>query len=268
MSLVINTNTTAASAANQLSKSNSMLQKSLDRLSSGSKIINPSDDAGGLAVSVKMSASINRTAVVKSNVENAISFLQTQDGALKTVGGILDRISELRTLYDDVTKSASDKSNYSTEFTQLQAQLVNLQGESFNGVSLFGDTSPGTVKINQDGTQSFELTASDLQDKISSITADSVTKLSDISVEQAVNAISGVASLRATNGAQSSRLQFAGEMLSINKVNLEAANSRIIDTDIAEESTKFAKYQILSQAGASMLAQANSISQTALQLLR
>src|SRR5512138_384345 len=108
MSVVINSNYAATVASNNLNASNSMLQKSLARLSSGSKIVNPADDAGGLAVSMRMSAAIRRTDAANNNVANATSFLQTQDGALATAGKVLDRISELKTLSQDVTKTTVD----------------------------------------------------------------------------------------------------------------------------------------------------------------
>src|SRR5258706_12992445 len=103
MSVVINTNYAATVASTNLAASNTMLQKSLNRLSSGSKIVNPSDDAGGLAVSMKLSAAARRQGAVESNIGNSISLLQTQDGALKIAGKVLERISELKTLYTDVT---------------------------------------------------------------------------------------------------------------------------------------------------------------------
>ena len=120
MGLYINTNVSASLAATNLSNSNAMLQKSLARLSSGSKITSPADDAGGLAVSMKLTAAISRTDATSTNIANAVSFLQTQDGSLKTAGDVLNRISELKTLSTDVTKSATDVANYDTEFTALQ----------------------------------------------------------------------------------------------------------------------------------------------------
>src|SRR5512135_3220522 len=141
MSVVINTNYAATIAANNLAASNASLQKSLNRLSSGSKIVSPADDAGGLAVSMKLSAAAVRQGAVAANIGNAVSLLQSQDGAMKVTGEVLQRISELKTLYGDVTKSASDKLNYDAEFVALQAQLTSNAGEKFNGVSLFGSSS-------------------------------------------------------------------------------------------------------------------------------
>lgn len=270
MSVVINTNTSAIAAKNNLNMSNAMLQTSLARLSSGSKIVNPSDDAGGLAVSMKMSAAIKRTAAVNNNIANAQSFLQTQDGALGTATRILDRMSELRTLADDVTKNSTDKTNYNTEFQALKLQLDAVTGEKFNGVSLFTDAAAATnltVNITEDGGKTVDIDQADLEDSVgTSLTGTSGT-LTAATLSTITTAIQNVATLRATNGAQSSRLQFASEMLTINQQNLEAANSRIIDVDVATESTALARANILVQAGSSMLSQANASSQVALRLL-
>jgi len=152
MSLVINTNNIATVASYNLHKNQTALQKSLARLSSGSKLVNSSDDAGGLAVSTKLRAAINRNVRAQQNVDNAISFLQTQDGALKVATGILDRISELKTMSLDPTKNAEDIATYNTEFKQLQAQLVNISKEKFNGIDLFNKMSNLTAHTTEDGT--------------------------------------------------------------------------------------------------------------------
>ncbi|MGB0369711.1 MAG: flagellin [Opitutales bacterium] len=269
MSLVINTNTAATSAANSLNSSNAMFKNSLARLSSGSKIVNPSDDAGGLAVSMKLSSAINRTNKVNENIQNAVSFLQTQDGALKTATKILDRVSELKTMYEDVTKSSSDKANYDSEFTELVAQLQNLDDEQFNGVNLFAAADGAlTVATTETGSGDVTVSQADFNQTGSSVaTITAQTSLANVTVTNTTDAIQEVATQRAVNGAQQSRLQFASETLNTNKVNLEAANSRIIDTDIASESTAFARYNILVQSGSAMLAQANSSQQVALRLI-
>ena len=147
MSVVIGTNTAASVAANNLAYSTSMLQDSLAKLSSGSKIVNPSDDAGGLAVSMKLTATANRDGDLLNNLSDATSFLQTQDGALSVAGSILDRMSQLETLYQDPTKNSSDKANYDDEFTQLQSELTSLTSETFNGVSLFGTSTSASLNL-------------------------------------------------------------------------------------------------------------------------
>jgi flagellin len=270
MSVVINTNPAATVAYGNLATSNQNLQKSLNRLSSGYKIVQPSDDAGGLAVSMKLSAAIRRTDAAATNVANAQSFLTVQDGALKTAGKILDRISELKTLSLDVTKSTSDVANYETEFDALKGQLASLASEQFNGVSIFAGSASSTltVYIDQAGGQSVDVTKANLNGtsgNVSTITA--ADDLGDLDVSDITTALENVATSRAQNGAEYSRLGFAAEMLSTNKQNLEAANSRIIDVDVAQESTQLARYSILVQSGTAMLAQANASSQIALRLL-
>ena len=271
MSVVINTNYSATVAANNLASSNAMLQKSLNRLSSGSKIVSPADDAGGLAVSMKLSAAARRQGAVASNIGTAISLLQSQDGAMKVTGKVLERISELGVLYNDVTKSTSDKLNYDAEFTALTAQLRSNATETFNGVSLFGSSAVGSVGVTENGLTTVDIAARDLSSSGSGVgvISDSAnTSLGDVTLAEISAAIENVATMRATNGSEQSRFGFASELNTVNKANLEAASSRIIDVDVAEESTQLARWNILVQAGTSMLAQANQSSQTALKLLQ
>jgi flagellin len=263
MAVVINTNYAATIASNNLASSNSMLQRSLNRLSSGSKIVSPSDDAGGLAVSMKLSAAAKRSGAANTNIGNSVSFLQTQDGALKVAGKVLDRVSELKTLYADPTKSSSDLANYDAEFTQLKAQLTSIAAETFNGINVFNNAL--TTQVSEDGTQSVSLSAKDVATTATNVTA--AADLSAVTLDQIKTAINGVATHRANNGAEQSRLDFASEVLTVNKANLEAANSRIVDVDVAQESTQLARWNTLVQAGTAMLAQANGSSQTALRLL-
>lgn len=266
--MVINTNVSAQSGARHLSESSSLLAKSLARLSSGSKIVSPEDDAAGLAVSMRFDAQISRTAAAKSNVSNAISFSQTQDGFMGKVAKALDRMSELSVLAQDVTKSDSDRTLYNNEFSTLSSYITNVASKDFNGVSLFG-SSALSVTIDSEGT-TFSMSAVNLG------TA-TYTGLSSASVSTSggatsaltsvKNAITQLASDRATAGASLSRLQYTNEQLGVLKDNLSAANSRIKDVDVAEESTQYARYNILVQSGTAMLAQANAVPQSALRLL-
>jgi flagellin len=271
MSVVINTNFAATVASNNLAASNSMLQKSLNRLSSGSKIVSPADDAGGLAVSMKLAAAARRQGAVVNNLGNAISFLQTQDGALKIAGKVLERIGELKTLNEDVTKSATDKDNYNTEFTALKAQLAAIVTEKFNNIALFGSTG-FSVLATEDGSTSasIALSARDLSNTSTGIGAVSTTatSLGSMALTDVTAALEAVATMRAQNGAEQSRLSFATDLLVINKGNLEAATSRILDVDVAQESTQLARWNTLVQAGTAMLTQANQSSQIALRLLQ
>jgi flagellin len=271
MSVVINTNYSATIAANNLNASNMSLQRSLNRLSSGSKIVSPADDAGGLAVSMKLGAAAKRQGAALNNIGNATSFLQTQDGALKVAAKVLDRISELKTLYIDPTKNTSDLANYDSEFTALQSQLSAIATEKFNGVTMFG-TSSLTVAVTEDGQTNVTLAARDLTSSSSGvggvITASGNTLGTGLALTTITTAIQNIATMRAVNGAEQSRLGFASELLTTNKANLEAANSRIVDVDVASESTQLARWNTLVQAGTSMLTQANQSAQTALRLLQ
>ena len=268
MSVVINTNQAATVASNNLASSNAMLQKSLNRLSSGTKIVNPSDDAGGLAVSMKLSAAARRQGAVANNIGNAVSLLQTQDGALKVSGKVLERMSELKTLYTDITKGSSDLANYSTEFTALAAQLTANASETFNGVALFGSSAIGSVGVTESGGTTVSIAARDLTSSTSGVGVLTAGTLASVSVTNITDAIANVATMRANNGSEQSRLGFAAELITVNKANLEAANSRIVDVDVASESTQLARWNILTQAGTSMLSQANQSAQMALRLLQ
>ena len=267
MPVIINTNTAASIASNNLSASNVMLQKSLNRLSSGSKIVNASDDAGGVAVAARLSSAAKRTGVVSQNISNALSFLQHQDSALKTVGKILERMSELQALYADSTKSTNDTVLYSTEFSALTDALVNMTNDTVNTKEIFGSTD-FKVSINDSLSTSedyVDFGSADLSDVIGGSTASncSISNVSDLNT-----AIQDLASLRATNGATQSNLGFQLELQSAAKINQESAVSRIMDVDVAEESTRLARWNTLVQAGTSMIAQANGSTQSALQLLR
>ena len=278
----INTNSAASAAAYNLGNINTSLQKSLQRLSSGSRINSSNDDAGGLAVSMKLSAAIRRTEATQANVNNSMAFLETQDGVLKSADKLVSRMSELAQLANDVTKSTSDLALYQTEVNTLKSQLTSMMSESFNGISLFSSgvvSTPATattlsVVASQDGSQTIGITQAHLGSVGALVGTASGIGIDISSTAGAKNAISTVnaaiqnlAQLRAYNGSEQSRLNFASDTLSINKTNLESANSRIIDVDVAEESSKLARFNILQQAGTAMLAQANQSSQSLLRLL-
>lgn len=278
MSISINTNSAASNAASNLSTTNTNMQKSLQRLSSGSRIVNSADDAGGLAVSMKMSAALRRTDATSINLANTQSFLKTQDGAFATATKVLTRMAELATLAQDVTKTSGDTANYQVEFAALQSQLTDLGASKFNGVNMFGAGSAATtstVYTNEDSTTSTTISkaaftgAATMAAAIGAGTA-SVASVSGATAATATinTALSDLATMRAQNGSESSKIAFAQEMLTTNKNNLELANSRILDVDVAAESTQLSRFTILQQAGTAMLAQANQSSQSIMRLLQ
>ncbi|MEI6870801.1 MAG: flagellin [Verrucomicrobiota bacterium] len=264
----INTNSSSSLASNNLQRASDLLQKSLSRLSSGSRISLPQDDAGGLAVSMKLSSAVKRSQSAATSVANALSLLQVQAGSLKSAASVLDRLSELATLGSDVTKSSTDIANYCTEFNALVSELNVLTSDKFNGISLFCGSATGslTVYLAQDGSQSMAISQGTLQNSYSSAT--NFSSVTAAGISEITSAVQNIATLMAQNGAEGSRLQFALDSLNVNEVNLEAANSRIYDVDVAAETSKLARANILVQAGAAMLTQANASQSIALKLLQ
>ena len=345
MPIVVNTNSAATTASFNLSRSNEALRKSLGRLSSGQRITSPADDAGGLAVAYKLASKTNRTEAVIQNSQNALSYLQVQDASLQTVGKILDRMAELRTMSQDITKNSGDIENYSKEFVELQSQLQQIKNETFNGISLFsagsgtaatstipnlisqqngltttvdgaastfdryartlythpgGQTQDGSVSLNVvnleyvlevgslddtrygsvwGGTSTNGATGVNLGNVGGAVantvagtdgmnTDGFVSSILAVSVGQFTSAIEKLADVRAENGAEQNRILNSIDLLQTNMTNLEAAHGRIMDADIALESTRFARYNVLVQAGAAMTAQANQLTNVSLSLLQ
>jgi flagellin len=262
--MVINTNIAAQTGARLLGESTSALNKSLARLSSGLKIVSPEDDAAGLAVSSRFDAQINRTNAVSTNVSNAISFSQTQDGYLKKIAKALDRMSELSVMAQDVTKGAADIALYQTEFAAQATFINDLATKQFNGVGLLDNTARN-VTVDSEGA-TYAMTG--VNGAAYNLSASNLTT-GAAAAQTAVGAmINTVATDRATVGSNISVLSSYNEQLAVLRDNLTAANSRIKDVDVAEESTKFARNNILVQAGTAMLAQANATPQSALRLLQ
>ena len=263
--MVINTNVSALRGTRMLADSTGRLNSALARLASGSKIVQPQDDAAGLAVSTKFDAQINRNKSVQNNLSSALSFSQTQDGFLQKVSKALDRMSELSTLALDSTKSTNDKANYNTEFTDLKTYISDIGTKDFNGVSLFSGSGLSVTKDSDVGTWTLNASAlngSDVTTVVGTFTATTANAVATLKT-----AIESVATHRAKVGANIQRLQFTQEQVGILNENLAASVSRIKDVDVAQESTQYARYNILVQSGTAMLAQANLLPQNALRLL-
>lgn len=266
--MVINTNLDAQNASTLLMQSSSQLSQSLQRLSSGSKITSPADDSAGLAVSMKLNAQLARINAATNNVNDAISFSQTQDGYIQKVNDAFSRMSELSVLSQDVTKTTSDRALYQQEFQALGNYVNNVSTKDFNGVSLFNGN---TLNVTTDSeANTFGMVGINLGSATyTTATGDDITTLSG--AQQALtdvkSAISQLASDRANIGSNEESLSYYGDQLASLKNNLSAANSQITDVDVAQESTNYAKYNILVQSGTAMLAQANSLPQSVLKLL-
>jgi flagellin len=384
MPIVLNTNATATEATFNLSKANDSLRRTIARLSSGNRITKPIDDAGGLAVAYKLQSSVKRTEAALNNHQNALSYLQVQDGVLEAIGDIVDRMSELRTMAADVSKNAADVENYSKEFLELQDQLKQMKREKFNGVELFaveneqddmqgmnkahllingklhgkvdgqaypdnetyeyfdqplkadrsvatydkyefklythpsGVEDDGNIKLNivnlqfmlalKDSTDidpdlgatsnaaagGTEVATSlnlgglnqpnladgteDNQDKMTNEGDEDgdgntydhgyIEDITEVSIEEFTNIIEKIADVRAENGAEQQRVNQSLQLHQNNLVNLEAAHGRIMDVDVALESSRLARHSVKVQASAAMVAQANQMSAVALSLLQ
>jgi len=262
----------AITAASNLDSSTNELNNSLAMLSSGSKIVNPSDDPAGLAESISLNSQIGETQAANSDVNNAISFSQTQDGYLQQVGAALDQMATLTVEAQDVTKSSGELADYQQEFSTLAQYIVTTSAATFNGVSLFAGN---TLYVTIDGNGgSFAMTGINLTNTnaayanvTASTTGISTAASAAIAEGFVQTAINTLASNRSTIGANEDGLNYTSSELGVLQDNLTAANSNITDVDVATESTKYAEYQILVQSGTSMLAQANQNPQSVLKLL-
>ena len=267
--MVINTNLQAQINADNLQTIQARLAKSLGRLSSGSKLTSPSDNAGGLAVSTRLDAKISRTDAASNNVSSAISFTQTQDGYLQNISDALNRMSELSMLAQDSTKTDADRADYNAEFTQLSGYITQAGNKDFNGVSLFSANALA-VTVDADGG-AFTMNGIDLTSSAyTSATASNVASTTAATAALAAikTAIDQLSSDRAMIGAYQSRLNYTSDQLTVSKENLTAADSQIKDVDVADESTEYARENVLMQSGTAMLAQANQLPQTVLKLLQ
>ena len=273
MGISINSNISATRASQFLATNHQNLQKSLDRLSSGKRITEPADDAGGMAVSMKLENEINQLEGAANNIANAISFLQVQDGILENIGNIVMRLGELKSMSEDVLQNGS--TIYDSEVADLSAQLLAYNTTAtipkFNGVNLLDSTSNLTVTA---AGQSITISRHDIGTALTSGDNNSddftgLTVVGDITSADDVNEVlEQVAALRAVNGGEANQLKYALADVSTQVTNLTAAYGRIMDVDIAAESANLARQQILVQASAAMTAQANTSNDVALLLLQ
>jgi len=259
MSVVIGTNVPALLAAHHLSTSRKELTQSMTRLASGQRINSAADDAGGVGVAANLLAAVKGARMAKQNASNALAAVELADSAMSEVGNMLQRVRELVVqLGSTNVYSSTDEANMGSEITQLMAEVGEITSNlKFNGVSLSAATL--TVAARQDGsTTVFTLPTF--------LAGSEVTSASTVAnVDTAINS---VAAHRGSLGAYINRLESTVNSLSGIAANNEAAYSRVMDTDYAYESAQVAKGQILQQAGAAILAQANASTQYVLTILQ
>ena len=326
MTLTISNNSAVAFASHYLGENQKKLQTSIKKLASGKRIVGGAEDPGTLSVSMKLNAAVTRLVGASNNVQNAISFMEVQDGMLETAGRIINRMAEMKGMATaDPMKSDQDIESYNNEFHDLQQQLYQISQQTFNGASIFANTttrdgstevlfkgnsvqdhtisiftsdngSAGTKisihratllsalvitnngtyvsdewddRTNKDATTAGNITATgNAVVALASEDSTSVVDFNQVSMKVFEKALENIAYLRAQAGGSMSRLNFAADSIASYTANMRAAVGRIEDVDIALESSNLAKYSILTQAAASMVAQANTTNDVALMLLR
>jgi flagellin len=268
MALRIQHNIEALNSHRQLTATSERLSKAMERLSSGYRINRAADDAAGLAISEKMRGQIRGLGQAQRNLQDAISMVQTAEGTLNTVHAMLQRVRELAVQFKNGTLSAANASAIQSEVNQLASEIERLGvSAEFNGIKLLGSNTTITFQVGANDGEAIGVTTMSLGSVIStSVFALDATNTNDIT--QIDDAIDTISSQRAVFGSVQNRFEHSLANIAIYQENLVAAESRIRDVDMAEETVNMTKNQILSQAGTAMLAQANQLPQNVLQLLR
>jgi flagellin len=268
MSLRIQSNPEAMNAHRQLLGTSEKLQKSMERLSSGYRINRAADDAAGLAISEKLRGQISGISQAMRNSQDAVSLVQTAEGALQEVHSMLQRMRELAVQYKNGTLSTSDQQAIQSEVSQLSAEIDRIGTQvQFNGVQLLSSAGAITFQVGAQDNQTISVSTVSLGSAVGTAAFTlSPTGASDIS--EIDTAINNVSAQRAQFGAVQNRLDHTLANLATYHENLVASESRVRDADMAQEMVDFTKLQILQQAGTSMLAQANQVPQSVLTLLR
>ena len=277
MGMQINTNISALNAYRNLNNTQSDLSKSLEKLSSGLRINRAADDAAGLAISEGLKSQVGGLTVAARNAQDGISVVQTAEGQLTEVHSILQRVRDLAVQAGSDSNNADSRGAIKTEVDQLTKELTRISGSAnFNGINLLdGSNAKLTFQVGAGSVAANDQIDVDLT---GANVATVATAVGALTFDSAANALTSIAALdtqiktvstaRANLGAVQNRFESTIRSLNVSKENLSAANSRITDTDMAEEMVKYTRSNILSQAGTAMLAQANQSGQGVLQLLR
>ena len=264
MSLIINTNTEAMVAQNNLAMTQANLSNAMTQLSSGLRINTAADDAAGYAISEDLTGQVNGLNQAKSNAQDAVSLVQTADGTLNNVEQMLQRVRELAVQYNNGTLSTADQAAIQSEVNQLSSEIARVGNTAqFNGINLFTSTSTITFQVGANDGEVISVSTTQMSSLVSAITLGASNTLS--SIDSMINAVSDQA---AAFGAVQNRLSYTLDNLATYSENLSAAQASIQDVDMAAETTQMTKNNILEQAGISMLSQANQQPQMVLKLLQ
>ncbi|WP_226678955.1 flagellin N-terminal helical domain-containing protein [Mesobacillus jeotgali] len=282
----INHNISAMNTHRQLTVNNNAASKSMEKLSSGYRINRASDDAAGLAISEKMRNQIRGLNQAQSNSQDAISLIQTAEGALNETHAMLQRMSELTTQAANETLTSSDTAKIQKEITALTDQIDSIAGQTkFNTKEILNTTSSLTFQVGANADETISLTLvdatastlgvaaggtglTDLSSGLASTTDGTLNSVAKANLTKIQTAINTVSENRSNLGAVQNRLEHTINNLGTTSENLQAAESRIRDVDMAKEMMTMTKNNILTQAAQAMLAQANQQPQGVLQLLR
>lgn len=271
MGLRINTNIPSLNAARVLRKSTLDLNKSLERLSSGLRINRAADDAAGLAIAEGFRAQVRGTSVAQRNAQDGISLVQTAEGALSETTNILQRIRELAVQAANGTLSSTNRSALNTEVQELISQIDKIANDTeFNSTRILSVTNSVILQAGPNPGQTLTVILNAANASVLNVSGITLAYADSASaaISKIDDALKSVNNLRSTLGAYQNRLEFTINTLAIQEENASASESAIRDADIAQETIRFTRNQILVNAGTSVLAQANIVPQTALALLR
>jgi flagellin len=264
MSLTVNTNVEAMNAQRNLSNTEMSLSTSMQRLSSGLRINTAADDVAGYAISQKLQGQINGLNQAQLNTQDAVSLAQTAQGSLNEVEQMLQRVRELAVQYKNGTNSESSKEAIVSETTQLTSEIERV-GETtqFNGINLLKEENTISFQVGANDGEVISVNTISLGESVGEINLENEESISEIDA-----AIDKVSAAAGSFGAVQNRLQYTQSNLAVYSQNLSAAQSSIVDVDMAAEMTNFTKEQVLMQAGTAVLSQANQLPQAVLKLLQ
>jgi flagellin len=264
MSLTVNTNIEAMDAQRNLSMTESSLSTSMQRLSSGLRINTAADDVAGYAISQTLQGQINGLNQSQQNTQDAVSLAQTAQGSMNEVEQMLQRVRELAVQYKNGTNSESSKEAIVSEVGQLSSEIERVGTTTqFNGINLLKEESTISFQVGANDGEVITVGTISLGAAVGAISLEKATSLEEIDAS-----INKVAAAAGNFGAVQNRLQYTQNNLATYDQNLSAAQSSIVDVDMAAEMTNFTKEQVLMQAGTAVLSQANQIPQAVLKLLQ
>jgi flagellin len=274
MPMSINTNVLSLTTQRNLGANQSSLSTSMQRLSSGLRVNTSKDDAAGLAIASRMETQVRGMNVATRNASDAISLVQTAEGAIGKVSDMLQRMRELAVQAANATNNTGDRGNLDSEFQQLSAEVTRtIANTRFNGSAILaGDAGTSSYQVGANSTDQVAVVTTQLNNatQITNVTGGGITTVGAASTAMANidDALTLVNTQRAMYGAVQNRFEAMIQVLQVNSENTSAAKGRIMDADFAQETANLSRSQILQQAASAMVAQANSMPQQVLQLLR